>query len=249
MFNRSFFSNLPSVTKNLLILNVIIWVFIAIAPATTGQKLINLGALHYVTSPGFGIWQLITYMFIHENFMHLFFNMWALLMFGMLIEQALGSKRFLLYYLSCGVGAAVVQLIVNGLMIQRYSAMISPAEFAVLGEQGWNIIREGYNYSSPVLGSLNSLINGATIGASGAVYGILLAMGMMFPNMTMYLMFVPYPIKAKWLVIGYGLIEILLGFSSPGDGIAHFAHLGGMLFGFIMIWYWKKQARKNGRWL
>ena len=238
MFKRSFFSNLPSVTKNLLILNVIIWVFIAIAPATTGQKLINLGALHYVTSPGFGIWQLITYMFIHENFMHLFFNMWALLMFGMLIEQALGSKRFLLYYLSCGVGAAIVQLIVNGLMIQHYSAMISPAEFAVLGE-----------HSSPVLGSLNSLINGATIGASGAVYGILLAMGMMFPNMTMYLMFVPYPIKAKWLVIGFGLIEILLGFSSPGDGIAHFAHLGGMLFGFIMIWYWKKQARKNGRWL
>ena len=248
MFNRSFFSNLPPVTKNILIINIIIWVFLAVTPQSTQLRMLNLGGLHYITSQGFGIWQVFTYMFIQKDFWHLFFNMWALLMFGNLIEQRLGSKRFLVYYISCGVGAAIIQIIVYAIMINHYAQMISPQEYSLVVANGWELMSEGYNYSMPVLGQLNGLINGCTIGASGAVFGILLAMGMLFPNVTLYLMFVPYPIKAKWVVLGYGLIELLLGFSATGDGIAHFAHLGGMLFGFIMIWYWKKQALKNGHW-
>lgn len=248
MFNRSFFSNLPPVTKNILIINIIIWVFLAVTPESTQLRMLNLGGLHYITSHLFGIWQVFTYMFIQEYFWHLFLNMWILLMFGNLIEQRLGSKRFLVYYISCGVGAAIIQLIVNAIMINHYTQMISPQEYALFVSNEWIELVKDYYTSLPVLGQLNGLINGYTIGASGAIFGILLAMGMLFPNVTLYLMFVPYPIKAKWVVLGFGLIEVLLGFSATGDGIAHFAHLGGMLFGFIMIWYWKKQALKNGHW-
>lgn len=247
MFNRSFFSNLPPVTKNLLIINIIIWVFMAITPGSTSDKVMQLGGLHYLTSPGFGVWQFFTYMFIHANFMHLFFNMWALLMFGYAIENALGSKRYLFYYLSCGIGAAIIQMGVFALMIQHVSAGITPLEYSYVIEHGWDIMKEGYNFTAPNLGELNGLVNGTTVGASGAIFGILLAFGMLFPNTTMFLMFIPYPIKAKWVVLGYGIIEIFLGVAAPSDGVAHFAHLGGMLFGFIMLWYWKRQYKKNGR--
>lgn len=247
MFSASFFRSLPPVTKNLLIINVIVWAFLNITPGTTTLKVLELGGLHYVTSPGFGIWQLFTYMFIHESFMHLFFNMWALLMFGFLIERALGSKRFLFYYLSCGIGAAIVQLIVFAISINSLASHISPVDYNQVVEQGWNVIREGYNFTNPVYGQLNQLINGTTIGASGAVFGILLAIAMLFPNIPMSIMFIPYPVKAKWMVLGYGILELSLGIAGPSDGIAHFAHLGGMLFGFVMLWYWKHQYRKNGR--
>ena len=247
MFNRSFFSNLPPVTKNLLILNVLIWVFMAVVPASTGDRIMQLGGLHYITSPGFGVWQLFTYMFIHANFMHLFFNMWALLMFGAIIEQSLGSKRFLFYYLSCGVGAAIIQMVVFAIMINHVAAGLNHAEYTMVLDNGWELMKQGYNYSHPLLGELNGLINGTTVGASGAVFGILLAVGMMFPNLTMYIMFVPYPLKAKWVVLGYGILEVFLGVAAPSDGVAHFAHLGGMLFGFVMLWYWRRQYRRNGR--
>ncbi|MCH5219533.1 MAG: rhomboid family intramembrane serine protease [Muribaculaceae bacterium] len=247
MFNRSFFSNLPPVTKNLLILNILIWAFMAIAPQTTSMRVMNLGGLHYLTSPGFGIWQLFTYMFIHGNFTHLFFNMWALLMFGYVIEQTFGSKRFLLFYITCGLGAALVQMGVFAVMIHNVARGMNQAEYTYVLENGWDIIKQGYNYTVPAMGELNGLINGTTVGASGAIFGILLAFGMLYPNTNMFLFFIPYPIKAKWLVLGYGVLELCLGFGSPADGVAHFAHLGGMLFGFLMIWYWKKQAKQNGR--
>lgn len=242
MFNKSFFSNLPPVTKNVLIINVIIWAFMAITPASTSDKLTDIGGLHYVTSQGFGFWQLFTYMFIHANFMHLFFNMWALLMFGYAIEQRLGSKRFLFYYMSCGVGAAIVQIIVFAIAINNLASKLPAEAYSEVINNGWAVLQHGQNYVNPVMGNLNLLINTATVGASGAVFGILLAVGMYFPNNTMYLMFVPYPIKAKWLVLGYGILELAMGIGAPADGIAHFAHLGGMLFGFIMIWYWKRRT-------
>lgn len=247
MFNRSFFNNLPPVTKNLLILNIIVWAFMAIAPASTADKVSQLGGLHYLTSPGFGIWQFITYMFIHANFMHLFFNMWALLMFGYAVEQTLGSKRYLFYYLSCGVGAAIIQMGVYAIMIQNASAGLSDYEYGKVLHDGWYLLKDNMNYVSPQLGNLNLLINSTTIGASGAVFGILLAFGMLFPNTTMYIMFVPYPVKAKWVVIGYGAIEVFMGFGGVNDGVAHFAHLGGMLFGLIMLLYWRNQYRRTGR--
>lgn len=247
MFNRSFFSNLPPVTKNLLIINIIVWAFTAVAPATTTHRVMELGGLHYLTSPGFGIWQMFTYMFIHANFMHLFFNMWALLMFGYAIEQALGSKRFLFYYLSCGIGAAIIQMGVFAILIHKAAIGISPAEYSIVVEKGWELSKQGLTFADPTLMNLNGLINGTTVGASGAVFGVLLAFGMLFPNLEMYIMFVPYPLKAKWVVLGYGVLEIFLGVAAPSDGVAHFAHLGGMLFGFVMLWYWRQQYRRNGR--
>ena len=246
MFNRSFFSNLPPVTKNLLIINVIIWAFMAIVPNSTADRVMQLGGLHYVTSPGFGIWQFFTYMFIHANFMHLFFNMWALLIFGFLIENFLGSKRYLFYYLSCGVGAAIIQMIVFAIMIANVSSGLNPATVSSVTHDGWNLIKEGLTFRDPVLGELNGLINGTTVGASGAVFGILLAVAMIYPNLPMYIMFIPVPVKAKWMVLAYGAVEVFLGVATPSDGVAHFAHLGGMLFGFIMLWYWKRQSRGNG---
>lgn len=242
MFDRSFFRNLLPVTKNLLIINIIVWAFMAITPSSTSNLLTDLGGLHYFTSPSFGFWQLFTYMFIHANFVHLFFNMWALLMFGNAIEQRLGSKRFLFYYISCGVGAAIVQLIVFAIAIPHVASQLSPVEYKTVMEQGWEVMQRGMNYTNSGMAELNALINGATVGASGAVFGILLAVGMFYPNNTMYLMFVPYPIKAKWIVIGYGILELAMGIGAPADGIAHFAHLGGMLFGFIMIWFWRRRT-------
>ena len=251
MFNASFFRNLPPVTKNLLIINILIWAFINILPSA-GMKLIDIGALHYIDSPGFGVWQLFTYMFIQEGFTHLFFNMWALLMFGFIIEFSLGSRRFLFYYISCGIGAAIVQLIVYGIMISRYSSMMTPEQYRYIVDSGWTIMHNGGSFPLPysidlqTAHNLISLVNTPTIGASGAVFGILLAFGMLFPDRPMYIMFIPVPVKAKWLVLGYGLLELGLGFGAQGDGVAHFAHLGGMIFGFIMIYYWWKKGLFNG---
>lgn len=245
MFNRSFFANLPPVTKNLFILNLIVWAFIALTPASTGEKVIELGGLHYISSPGFGLWQLFTYMFIHKELWHLFFNMWALLMFGYAVEQRLGSKQFLIYYIVCGIGAAIVQLGVFAIMINHLASHISTPDYNAIISSGWEILQNGYNFSNAQLGELNILLNSATIGASGAVFGILLAFGMYFPNTQMYIMFIPYAIKAKWVVVGYGILELILGFASQHDGIAHFAHLGGMFFGFILLWYWRKKQIRD----
>lgn len=247
MFNRSFFTNLPPVTKNILIINVIIWLFTALVPASNTHKLLDCCALHYLTSPGFHFWQLFTYMFIQVEFLHLFFNMWALLMFGYAIEKVLGSKRFLFFYISCGLGAAIVQMGVFALTIEHYAANIPPQAYSEVITNGWDIIQQGMNYSQYDMGMINQLINGSTIGASGAIFGILLAVGMLFPDNRMYIMFIPYPVKAKWVVLGYGLLELTLGFASPSDGVAHFAHLGGMIFGFIMLYYWKQQMKRHGQ--
>ena len=224
----------------------------AVTPATVSERVLNYGGLHYFTSEGFRFWQPLTYMFIHAGFTHLFFNMWALLMFGYIIERSLGSKRFLFYYIVCGVGAAVIQMIVFAVMINHVASGMSHAEYAFVIDHGWEL-QQGAQFSVPVswnqvaMTQLCSLINSTTIGASGAVFGILLAVGMLFPNATMYMMFVPYPIKAKWIVLGYGVLELCLGFGMPADGVAHFAHLGGMLFGLILLLYWKKQFKnRNG---
>ena len=242
MFNRQFFKYLPPVTKNLLIINVLIWAFMAIVRGAASAKLLEIGGLHYITSPRFGFWQLFTYMFIHANFWHLFFNMWALLMFGYVIERNLGSKRFLFYYISCGLGAALIQLGVFAVMINHLAGQLPDGLLSQVEHNNW-MAPAGIIEQYPQLGKIYMLINTPTIGASGAVFGILIAFGMLYPNSEMYIMFVPYPIKAKWIVLGYGVLELAMGFGTQGDGVAHFAHLGGMLIGFIMIWYWRKQRK------
>lgn len=256
MFRR-IFQNMPPVTKNLLIINVLVWALCNLVPQF-GAHIEHYAALYYWDSPFFQPWQLFTYMFVHIDFMHLFFNMFALLMFGGIIERALGSKRFLFYYVSCGLGAAFIQEGVFAYMAGHYSGLISPSNIAFLRENIESVSATGFVRGTPEqLAFVQTpeaihymqLMLTSTIGASGAVYGILLAFGMLFPNMPIYIMFIPVPIKAKWVVIGYGVIEVLSGISSmsgvSADNVAHFAHLGGMLFGIIMLLIWKKKGVIN----
>ncbi|MBQ7041268.1 MAG: rhomboid family intramembrane serine protease [Muribaculaceae bacterium] len=239
---NSFFSRIPTITKNLIIINFIVWLATMVLSSRTGFDIEKFGALHYFEASDFNPAQLITYMFMHADFTHFFFNMFALFMFGTTIERTLGTKRFLFYYISCGLGAAIIQEITwyftwesiftmplanqNGISLEEMSQAIAQAQAM------------GYN-----LPFLNQLL---TVGASGAVYGILLAFGMIFPNQPIYMMFIPIPIKAKYFVSGYGAIELLYGLSMANDGVAHFAHLGGMLFGLLMILYWKRKGLING---
>jgi membrane associated rhomboid family serine protease len=206
-----------------------------------GIDFVALFGLHYFTAQNFEIWQPITYMFMHGNFGHLFFNMFALWMFGATLENSWGEKRFLLYYMVCGIGAGLIQLLVTGLRIHFLSQNLPPDVVQMVAEGGTQILREGKNYLGE-LGALNLAINTPTVGASGSVFGLLLAFGMMYPNSVIYIYFL-LPIKAKWFVIFYGALELVLGVTGTSDGIAHFAHLGGMLFGFFLILHWNKGNR------
>lgn len=238
--------NLPPVTKNLLIINILIFFAGVIIPGME-QSLNKLAALHYFSSPGFNVAQLFTYMFLHGSFTHLFFNMFALVMFGKIIEQVMGSSRFLIFYISCGIFAALCQMGVNAIQVHQAAQIFSPEEYDYIIREGWNNIINNYQFVDPDAAYLNSLVNGSTVGASGAIYGILLAFGMFFPNQHIYL-YMLLPIKAKWLVIGYGILELATGISNSSDGVAHFAHLGGMIAGLILILYWRKKGIFRNRW-
>ncbi len=234
---------LPPVTKNLLIINTIIWAAINVFGTRYGSSIIQYGALHYFSSKDFLPSQLFTYMFMHEGFGHLFFNMFALFMFGGVIERALGSKRFLFYFVSCGVGAALIQEGVFAIMVNHMENLIdNPLALDLIARDGASALHEGKNFINPDMARLNVLINIPTLGASGAVYGILLAFGFMFPRQPIYLLFLPIPIQARWMVLGYGVIELLQAMNNnPADNVAHLAHLGGMIFGLLMLLYWRKK--------
>jgi len=243
------------VTKNLLIINLLVWLFCQVAPVNTVESFVNLFGLHYFSSPGFKIWQLFTYMFIQTGFMHLFFNMFALVMFGTVIEYAIGRDRFLFYYLSCGVGAALIQEGVYAAMLHKYYAMFTPDQTDAIINLSWEMMRNGSAMvtlseklllEDPTAIIFASMVNAPTIGASGAVFGILLAFAMLWPNRPLYIMFIPVPVKAKWVVIAYALIELTQGLGGFNDNVAHFAHLGGMAVGFIIIWYWNRKGTFNG---
>jgi membrane associated rhomboid family serine protease len=176
--------------------------------------------------------------------------MFGVYMFGRVLENVWGSRRFLIYYFATGVGAAIVNLLVAYLRIRWAEASMAPGDIEIVYQQGLDALNNGMNFTNPAMASLNILINGATVGASGAVFGILLAFGILFPNAPLYLMFIPIPIKAKYFVMGYGLLELVFGFASlTGDNVAHFAHLGGMIFGYLLIVYWKRKKFNNGQYL
>lgn len=238
---RSFFDSIPTITKNLLIINIIVFVAQQALPRM-GIEVEEYLALHYFSAPNFNVAQMVTYMFLHADLSHLFFNMFSLWMFGRILEQVMQPKRFLFYYISCGIGAALAQEAVWALTWRDtiIPALANLNNIGIAEMTAWidNAIATGTN--------LEFYNNMLTIGASGGVFGILLAFGMIFPNMPLYLMFIPVPIKAKWMVIGYGAIELLFGISGTMDSVAHFAHLGGMLFGFIIIYYWKKKGIFGG---
>lgn len=191
----------PPVVKNLIIANCIMLLATSLLPI--GNEIIGYLALFNAESPFFHSFQVVSYMFLHGGLEHLFFNMFALWMFGRTLEYALGSKRFLIYYMVCGVGAALVQMGVAGLT----------------GEFGIQLV-----------------------GASGAVMGLLLAFGVLWPNSVIMLLFPPIPLKAKWFVIIYAVIELWMGTTGRQAGVAHFAHVGGMLWGLALLYYWRRRG-------
>jgi membrane associated rhomboid family serine protease len=239
------FSMLPLVVKNLLIINGIFFLATIALDSAFHINLVNYLGLYYPVSQNFGVWQLVTYMFMHGGFTHILFNMFALWMFGNVLENVWGPRRFLNYYLVTGIGAGIVQIIVAYFRIASVEAGLHPDQIAMVIQEGASILQQSKNYIDPGMSSLNLIINTPTVGASGAVFGILLAFGMMFPNSLIYVYFA-IPVKAKYFVMIYGGLEIYLGFSNnPADNVAHFAHLGGMIFGFILIMYWKKRGKLN----
>jgi len=240
--NPSFLDTIPPVVKNLIIINALLWLATAVPLQNLGVNLKEILALHYWNADTFRPHQIVTYMFLHGGFDHLFFNMFGLFMFGRILEYTWGPKRFLIYYMVTGIGAGIIQEIT-----WTFDPQITgiAAEISRVLESGAQTIQysDGTTHSvNEYIGMLHNLINNAiTIGASGSIFGLLLAFGMLFPNQAIYLMFIPIPIKAKYFVIGYAVIELALGVGNfQFDNVAHFAHLGGMLFGYFLVKQWKK---------
>ena len=223
-------NELPVVTKNLIAINVL--VFLAtIVLDRYGYDLNSLLGLHLFLADDFKPFQIVTYMFMHGGFMHLFFNMFALYMFGRVLEMVWGPKRFLIFYMFTGVGAGIIQEIVQYLYYSTQLSMYSGVDF-------------GAGLIVPMAQYLNMWV---TVGASGAVYGILLAFAMNFPNERLFVMPFPFPIKAKYFVLIFGAIELFTGVTGVGGNIAHFAHLGGLIFGYLLMMYWRKRRTLYSR--
>lgn len=215
--------SIPTITKNLLIINLLCFVAYFVL-GRKGTDLNDIFGLHFFLASDFHFYQFFTYMFMHASIEHIFFNMFALWMFGCVIERVLGPKRFLLYYMVCGLGAGV---------IQEVSQFVS----LYLMQNGNMTISQLFHLSAADTQALNAW---TTVGASGAIYGILLAFGMLFPEERIFIFPLPIPIKAKWFVMFYVVVELVMAMGTSSDGVAHFAHLGGMLFGFLLIRYWRK---------
>jgi len=233
------FAGTPPVVKNLIIINVL-----GLLAYYAFRGSVNLNwtlGLFYWGSDQFEPYQLVSHMFMHGGFAHLFFNMFALWMFGRVLEQVWGPKRFFIYFFVTGLGAAFLHMLVNHIQIQSILAQISQDQASMVMNEGFSVLKQGKNYTDPLLSKLNLSMNIPTVGASGAVFGVLLAFGMLFPNTQLLLLFPPIPIKAKYFVIFYGILELFLGVTQPGSNVAHFAHIGGMLFGFILIKYWNRK--------
>lgn len=278
-FQTGGFKAMPDVVKNLLIINVLVMLAVPALQTAFGIDLQDKLGLHLWIAPEFKLYQLITTMFVHGNFGHLFFNMFTLWMFGSVLENIWGSKRFLTFYLLTGLGAAFLYSLSSYFEIlpdlQAINAFLAnPGSDTLLGltQHHSFIVSEYLNYdiykqylsfeqnftqyaneptNKLLLNDLVKFIHDykdyflnlrTAVGASGAVYGLLMAYGMMFPNQLLYVYFF-VPIKAKYLVIILGAIEVFMGINnSPGDNVAHFAHLGGMLFGFLLMRYWKMRG-------
>lgn len=271
------FRILPPVVKNLLIINGLFFLATIGLGSAFNIDLIDKLGLHFVTSEKFHFYQIFTYLFMHGGLSHIFFNMFALWMFGSALENYWGGKRFLVYYLITGVGAGILHYLVfyfeamptlhaiNAFLVdpsvEAYRGLLNSGKLPIVSNEimnSYNIMRGDFNAT---VGSnpnealqigidyirqyrIDFLNTPVVVGASGAIYGLLLAFGMLFPNAMIYVYFL-IPIKAKWFVIIYGVLELISGITSTGDGIAHFAHLGGMIFGFLLIKYWQKRDRQR----
>lgn len=244
-----FMGRMSETIKILIVINVLFFVGTLII-GDLGYKLF---ALYYFENPRFLYWQPLTHMFMHGGMFHILFNMYALWAFGTPIEMRWGRKRFLFFYFSAGFGAALIHTFVNYYLVhQGMEALLSIGldkaqilDILITGQYNTRILND---ISPELIQSTYDVFNTPAVGASGAIYGVLVAFGMMFPNVSLMLMFFPVPIKAKYFIPGIILMDLFLGISGTSTGVAHFAHLGGALFGFIMAWYWKKNSFDENRW-
>ncbi len=225
-YNRGggFLSNIPTATKNIIIINVLVMIMTSL----NGNMMYEKFALFYPTSPFFRIWQPVTHMFMHGGFWHLFFNMYTLYFFGRVLEERWGAKKFLIFYFVTGIGAALVHTGVEWLQMQHWMGQVAEGSMAAQAK-------------------IHALKMTPTVGASGAIYGVLMGFAMLYPDAMLSLIFPPVSMKAKWFVLIFGGIELLTGVTGVGGGIAHFAHLGGLIFGYFLIMYWKKKRTLYGR--
>ena len=267
-FRQNGFQQIPLIVKNLLIINILVFLIQQACESRGiligGSSFDDLFALHYWQSPKFRWWQLFTHMFMHGNVMHIAFNMFALWMFGKILENVWGPQRFLIFYLICGVGASMCHLAVLTYEFQpflhqlaQYQQHPNVNDFVRIAEtypipgnlddinqflRSWQAQPDSAEYSLKSIGYLKTHMNEVTVGASGAIFGLLFAFGYLFPNTEMYIYFIPIPVKAKWVIGGYCLIELSQGIAnSAGDNVAHFTHLGGALFAFILLRFWKNK--------
>jgi membrane associated rhomboid family serine protease len=231
------FNNIPPVTMRLIIINVLVFVFTGfIAP-----HLQEFFALWYFQSEGFQAYQLATHMFTHGGFTHILFNMYGVFLFGSMLERIWGAKRYLIFYFVSALGAVILHQAVDYFQIQAMLSDLSPDVIQTVQENGYELIRSGRNYTDELAGAYNGTLNSRMVGASGALFGLLVGFAMYFPNTELMLIFLPVPIKAKYFVMMYAAVELFMGINqSSGDNIAHFAHLGGALFGFILIQVWRR---------
>ena len=220
-YSNSFLERIPPVTRSLLIINVIMFVATQINEYLMNDDfMVRTFAMFYPAHPLFRWWQPLTHMFMHGGWWHIFFNMYTLVMFGMVVERALGTKKFLILYFVTGLGAVALHTGVEWLDIHRLAASASPTAQA----------------------DILDILRSPMVGASGAIYGVLVAFAMLYPEARMTLIFPPVTLDAKWMVIIFVGIELLTGITGTQVGIAHFAHLGGALFGFLLVWYWRKRG-------
>ena len=219
-----FLSNMPQAVKSIIIINVLVMIMTALNENFMYEKF----ALFYPTSPFFHWWQPLTHMFMHGGFWHLFFNMYTLFIFGSVLENVWGTKKFLIFYFVTGLGAALIHTGVEWIQMQSWMGAAA----------------EG---STSAMTSIHMLKMTPTVGASGAIYGLLMGYAMLYPDSIMTLIFPPVSLKAKWFVLIFAAIELLTGVTGTGGGIAHFAHLGGLIFGLILMLYWKKSGKLYSR--
>ena len=219
-----FLSNIPTATKNIIIINVLVMIMTSLNEGWMYEKF----ALFYPTSPFFHWWQPVTHMFMHGGFWHLFFNMYTLYFFGRVLEERWGAKKFLIFYFVTGLGAALVHTGVEWLQMNHWMSQVAEGSMAAQSK-------------------IYALKMTPTVGASGAIYGVLMGFAMLYPDAILSLIFPPVSMKAKWFVLIFAAIELLTGVTGMGGGIAHFAHLGGLIFGYLLIMYWKKKHTLYGR--
>ena len=238
-FGRGFLG-LPPVVKNIILINVLVYLVDLAAQSVFGIDLAMILGLYFPKSEHFMPVQILSHLFMHGGFWHLFFNMYAFYIFGQVLENVWGPKRFLIYYMVCGLGAAFIHESVILFQYEKLMSIINPDQLQMVLDEGTAYFSQGKVFTNETMKSLQLLLNVPTVGASGAVFGILLAFGVLFPNTQLMLLLPPIPIKAKYFVFIYGAIELYLAVTQPGSNIAHAAHLGGMLFGYLLIRYWRK---------